>query len=349
MAKVPSPLALSKAREQVARQFADANPNNPPHSVGIGFIEQRGKTTDQIGIVVKVSAKLPEAQLRAAGLPVVPDSIVAEGELIRIDVQQMEQPQPAILRLDNGGAARAAAFHHAFAVTTHQRCQDAPIPGGSQIAPNQPWVGTLSCGLMFRAKDGAQEEGGALTNAHVTGMNAEGGKMFQPVGGQGDPFGEIARVVDLRFGGQNQPNYIDAAVIRTFRKDGKYANGGQGLHTVSARKLIDVGELVPTPKRAALGMRVVKTGRTTGKTRGKVTMVDGTTFVNYGADGTAYFERQFFCQADSGQFSAGGDSGSLILEESTLQPVGLLYAGGGRDTIFCPIEYVLQWCGGRFV
>ncbi len=43
----------------------------------------------------------------------------------------------------------------------------------------------------------------------------------------------------------------------------------------------------------------------------------------------------------SSTFSAAGDSGSLIVDAQTAQPVGLLYAGSPSDTVANPIQDVL--------
>jgi hypothetical protein len=40
--------------------------------------------------------------------------------------------------------------------------------------------------------------------------------------------------------------------------------------------------------------------------------------------------------------SAGGDSGSLIVDKNSQKAVGLLFAGSGTATIFTPIDLVLN-------
>ena len=44
-------------------------------------------------------------------------------------------------------------------------------------------------------------------------------------------------------------------------------------------------------------------------------------------------------------FSRGGDSGSLIVDAVTLEPVALLFAGGDSLTFANPIDLVLQHYG----
>ena len=51
-----------------------------------------------------------------------------------------------------------------------------------------------------------------------------------------------------------------------------------------------------------------------------------------------------------GQFSSGGDSGSLVVDAVTRHPVGLLFAGGGLGTTFVnPIGPVLDRFGVEIV
>ena len=44
-----------------------------------------------------------------------------------------------------------------------------------------------------------------------------------------------------------------------------------------------------------------------------------------------------------GSFSAEGDSGSLIVTQSTADPVALLYAGSDADTVGNPVSGVLNF------
>ncbi len=98
-----------------------------------------------------------------------------------------------------------------------------------------------------------------------------------------------------------------------------------------------------TPAAAFLGMKVKKTGRTTGVTYGTVTGVNVTVVVNYTPDGGyARFENQI----EFTNMSAGGDSGSLIVtDNSANDPVALLYAGSDVTTIGNPIQLVLDYFG----
>jgi len=90
-------------------------------------------------------------------------------------------------------------------------------------------------------------------------------------------------------------------------------------------------------------MKVAKFGRTTGYASGIVTPRGVDIKVNYGA-GQLDFEDQFEIESSSGQpFSAGGDSGSVIIDVDTRQAVGLLFAGAtGSSTFANPITTVLN-------
>jgi len=93
-------------------------------------------------------------------------------------------------------------------------------------------------------------------------------------------------------------------------------------------------------------MPVMKYGRTTGFTHGQVYAIDATLNVRYDS-GWARFVHQIVITP--GTFSAGGDSGSLIVVdgvgEDTQKPVGLLFAGSSSYTIASPIDDVLAYFG----
>ena len=87
-----------------------------------------------------------------------------------------------------------------------------------------------------------------------------------------------------------------------------------------------------------------KHGRTTGHTVGVVADISADVRVRFG-DRFAWFEDQIVVKSNgSGLFSQRGDSGSLIVDAETRDPVALLFAGSedGEITIANPINLVLQ-------
>ena len=97
-----------------------------------------------------------------------------------------------------------------------------------------------------------------------------------------------------------------------------------------------------------VGMEVMKRGRTTELTRGKIDSIDNIVNVNMGEGDYAIFEDQTIISGIGCQFSAGGDSGSLIMDKSR-RAVGLLFAGNDSITIANDINNVLQALDVRLV
>lgn len=97
---------------------------------------------------------------------------------------------------------------------------------------------------------------------------------------------------------------------------------------------------------AALNQAVAKSGRTTGLTCSSVTSVSASIQVAYetscGSNVTA-FNATYTGQViiNGGSFSAGGDSGSLIVTQANARPVALLYGGSTTDTVANPIQDVV--------
>jgi hypothetical protein len=101
---------------------------------------------------------------------------------------------------------------------------------------------------------------------------------------------------------------------------------------------------------ASVGQLVKKSGRTTGLTRSKVSALNATISVAYEnecAGGSAFtktFTGQIVIGNKASRFLAGGDSGSLMVEDVTTNPraVGLLFAGSRTTAIANPIGEVLS-------
>ena len=106
------------------------------------------------------------------------------------------------------------------------------------------------------------------------------------------------------------------------------------------------GRISAAPVPAQLNTLVKKCGRTTQFTRGRITDVSATVRVNYGPAGVAIFQNQIIVVSlTPSPFSAGGDSGSLIVTDSGNRPVGLLFAGSATHTIANHIGQVLTALG----
>jgi hypothetical protein len=132
-------------------------------------------------------------------------------------------------------------------------------------------------------------------------------------------------------------NVVDGAIARFSGAFGQTSQVADQSYTPTS-----------TPVAATVGMQVQKVGRTTGHTFGTVNAVNVTMLVQY-SRGVARFVNQI--EITPGTFSAGGDSGSLIVEYggTAPNPVGLLFAGGTNSTFANPIQSALTALGVTIV
>jgi hypothetical protein len=112
----------------------------------------------------------------------------------------------------------------------------------------------------------------------------------------------------------------------------------------------DIGVPSSTVVNPSVGLGVAKSGRTTGFTTGTVSSINTSVSVQYqqncgsGKKFTVSYTNQVVI--NSSTFSAGGDSGSLIVtNNASHNPVALLYAGSSSSTIGNPIGEVLTKLG----
>jgi hypothetical protein len=114
----------------------------------------------------------------------------------------------------------------------------------------------------------------------------------------------------------------------------------------------DIGTISSVVKSPALGLAVAKSGRTTGFTTGSIASINTSVNVQYqrgcgqGKKFVVAYTNQVVIYSSS--FSAGGDSGSLIVtNDACHQPVALLFAGSSTTTVANPIGDVLTRVGAQ--
>ena len=212
-----------------------------------------------------------------------------------------------------------------------------PVPIGVSTGHPDITAGTIGA----RVTDGTNVY--ALSNNHVY-ANENLASIDDPViqpgtydGGTSpaDDIGTLADFEPIKFDGSD--NTIDAAIALSSTKLLGNATPSNGYGTPKSTTTI-----------AAINMKVKKYGRTTGLTKGQVYAINATVNVGYGPGKAARFVNQIII--NPGTFSAGGDSGSLIVVDakrsaSDRQPVGLLFAGSQVFTIANPIGAVLTRFG----
>ncbi|HDY68910.1 MAG TPA: hypothetical protein ENH85_14105 [Candidatus Scalindua sp.] len=206
-----------------------------------------------------------------------------------------------------------------------------PAKGGISIGHYKITAGTLGC----LVRDRESKEILILSNNHVLAQSNKakiGDVIIQPgkhdkgiLGA--DEIATLERFVKIKAKSwwrwwANPKNIVDCAIAKPF------------LSEDVSPEILEIG--IPTGiELVDEDMELQKSGRTTGHTKGKVIDADVTVAVSYG-NFTARFKHQIMASA----MSAGGDSGSLVLNEKKAA-VGLLFAGSEKVTILNPINDVL--------
>ena len=210
-----------------------------------------------------------------------------------------------------------------------------PAPIGVSTGHPNITAGTIGC----RVKDSAGNVF-ALSNNHVyadENRASIGDNVLQPGPSDGgenprDAIGTLHAFEPINFH-RRASNTIDAAIALTSTD-----MVGNATPTLGG-----YGTPSSTTVSAYIGLGVQKYGRTTFLTSGEITAINATVRVGYDS-GTARFINQIIIEP--GGFSAGGDSGSLIVtDDDNCNPVGLLFAGSSIVTIANPIDAVLDRFG----
>lgn len=206
-----------------------------------------------------------------------------------------------------------------------------PVPIGVSTGHPNITAGTIGA----RVTDGTYFY--ALSNNHVFANSNDaliGDDIWQPGaydgGTSADTYSHLTDFAVIDFYGGN--NLMDAAIAITDTSLLSNTTPSDGYGIPSS-----------TPVSASVGLSVQKYGRTTGFTQGSVEAINATVDVCYEGQSICTKLAKFIEQVVivDGSFSAGGDSGSLVVTKQTNQPVALLFAGSSSHTIATPINTVL--------
>src|SRR5215470_4131195 len=176
-----------------------------------------------------------------------------------------------------------------------------------------------------------------LSNNHVLGLSGKasaGDDISQP--GLIDNGCRVSTVVaDFTAAPQLGSSNVDAAIAQL----------RPGLMDATGF-IEDIGTISSAPIAPFVGLGVAKSGRTTGFTTGTIGSINTSVSVQYqascgqGKKFVVSYTNQVVI--NSSTFSAGGDSGSLIVtNDANHNPVALLFAGSSTTTIGNPIGQVL--------
>jgi hypothetical protein len=249
----------------------------------------------------------------------------------------------AAAELDVRVIGRVRALYSPSPAELRQRVR--PLRPGLSVAHPEVTAGTL--GGFVRGAGGLA----ILSNNHVLAASdaaSIGDATLQP--GPADGGGPDDRVATLtafqRFVA-GRPNLIDAAIATLdagVTADPGYLPGGPLTGPMPAGVDVDPDEPVE------------KLGRTTGHTRGVITAVEVDGVAVQYDDVVHRFDDQIEIQGVAGDFSAGGDSGSVIWRSRDRAPMALLFAGsstggaqGGGVTFANPLDTVLRTLGVEWV
>ena len=212
------------------------------------------------------------------------------------------------------------------------RTQHLGVSGGNVNDASKSFCCSGTLGALIT--DGSNQY--ILSNNHVLGRSDKavaGEDVSQP--GLIDNGCRIATIVADFTGAAPLGSNVDAAVAQL--RSGTMDSSGF---------IEDIGVPGSSVVNPSVGLSVAKSGRTTGFTTGSISSINTSVSVQYqaGCGGDKKFTVSYRNQViiNSSTFSAGGDSGSLIVtNNSSHNPVALLFAGSSSSTIGNPIGEVL--------
>lgn len=299
--------------------------------VGRGEKITAGVNTGRDAIVVGVAKKVPVETLSRKD--VVPKKIKG----IETDVVET-----GIIKALNGEPDRKAKWR--------------PAPGGVSIGHFNISAGTL--GIIVK-------RGGVrfiLSNNHVLAVENKaeiGDAILQPgphdSGTADDEIAKLSEFVPIEFNGGLIPPPSDCPIAKFIVKGlNRFAKffgrktripqpivpSSDAVNTVDCAlarpnkdedvldSILEIGE--PSGEiEGEIGMKIKKSGRTSGLNHSEIALIDAVAQVQYSV-GTALFEDQLVTSTPMAQ---GGDSGSAVLTEDNNKVVGLLFAGSDTITI----------------
>lgn len=303
-------------------------------AVGIGEKAVAGKPIGKLALVCSVEKKVPLAELKKT------DIIPKEIEGIITDVIESGKIKALKARTDRWR----------------------PAPGGVSIGHEWITAGTLGClvkkgGFEFILSNNhvladsnnapidsailqpGKYDGGDLADriavlkefVPIKFIGGDGCRVGQAFAGTGNLFAKMfGRKTRLTANAEPFENLVDCAIALPV--DPKFV----------VDEVLEIGTILGINKNPGIGLNVQKSGRTTAITKGVISQVDVMTNVEYGEGKIALFVDQLMIEKAG--FSAGGDSGSVILDTRNYL-VGLLFAGSDTVTIANKITNVFDLLG----
>jgi hypothetical protein len=298
------------------------------------------------------------------------DRLMAQKGVIGTAVGVDDNGQAAVLMLvENEEAARTAPVTldgmpvivevtgKIVAMAGNTAKQTPPIQLGTSGGWRYDLANGYCCGGTLGSlvlKDGQQY---ILSNYHVLEADIVSGGNSR-VAQAGDPVIQPG-LIDVNCNANNAQNVATLSGIKSLpgsNTDCAIAQVVSGMVS-STGSILGIGTISATTIAPALNMAVKKSGRTTGLTRSSISGLNATVSVAYEnecAGGSAFtktYTGQIVIKNRGSKFLAGGDSGSLMVQDITTNPkaVGLLFAGSSTSAIANPISQVLSFLGATMV
>ncbi len=196
-----------------------------------------------------------------------------------------------------------------------------------------------------------------LSNYHVFEADIVSGGNSR-VATTGDPIIQPG-LIDVGCNANNAQNVATLVVKKSLPNNNVDASIAQIISGMVREdgSILEIGTLSAQTVAASLSQAVKKSGRTTALTRSTVSGLNATVSVAYEnecAGGSAFtktFTGQIVIKNLRSKFLAGGDSGSLLVQDVSTNPktVGLLFAGSSTQAIANPIGQVLTFLGATMV
>ena len=315
------------------------------HVVGVGFgvKEKKGVKTREQAIIILVDKKLPMQQLKKRDL--IPQSVgdyqtdvIETGEIRFLDsrTSRMRPAQPgisighfkisagtlgAVVRDKKTRKPMILSNNHVLANITNGHDNRAQI-GDPILQPGSYDKGKKSDDVIgYLERFIPLNKGEGATDCQVAIAVERFLNFFLHL---------IRPNYKLKFFKNEGSNLVDCALARP--------SSDQAVIT----DIMGIGR-VQGIKEAAVGMKIQKSGRSSGITNGSVVAIGSSVSVNMGESEVAVFDNQFVTTP----ISQSGDSGSLVLDMGN-HAVGLLFAGSEKATVCNRIQNVINFLNIEF-
>lgn len=359
-----------KVKERATQKLLDKERRPNIIGLGVGGKIKAGQLTEEPALVVLVTQKVAnEALSKDEKIPELVEDV--KTDVIEVGFPQalvnllaptgkQTNQQDALLTFVDG-ARQSTTTSPAFPTETGRMPVEIPMqvqlqqlakrirpaPGGWSVGHYQITAGTIAT-CVYDFLPGANTSPSSygvgmpagyyiLSNNHVL-ANSNDARLGDPIlqpgpydGGThpADKIASLSRFVPIQFAPQVpltlQNNLVDAAIA-------------QGSFEDLDRSIYWTGDVRGWYRKndVQVGMFVKKTGRTTKFTIGRIQAINATIDVGYGGNRVARFRDQIITT----NMSAGGDSGSLVLQVDDNKAVGLLFAGSSSVSIINQFENV---------